>query len=115
MLPADTPLAPIAAFVKRSLRDASTRSRNAAIRASVLEARIRQAELKLARERARQVVLDLGSCCVACGKKLRPDVVFARFPNGVVVHQACMEDEHICPVTYKDFRLGIEPVARDVF
>ncbi|RNF09300.1 CNH domain-containing protein [Trypanosoma rangeli] len=112
MLPADTPLAPIAGFVKRSLRDASARSRNAAIRASVLEARIRQAELKLARERALQVVLDLGSSCVVCGKKLRPDVVFARFPNDVVVHQACMEDEHICPVTYKDFRLGIEPVAR---
>ncbi|KAF5224543.1 hypothetical protein ECC02_002486 [Trypanosoma cruzi] len=112
MLPDDTPVLPIAGFIKRSIRDASTRSRSAAMNASILEARIRQAELKLALERSRQVVMDLGTCCAVCEKKLRPDVVFARFPNGVVVHQACMEDEHICPITYKDFRLGIEPFAR---
>ncbi|ORC85900.1 CNH domain-containing protein [Trypanosoma theileri] len=115
MLPESTPIAAIADFMQHSLRDVSTRSHNAAIYANILQARIHQAELTLARERSKRAVMDLGTCCAVCHKKLRPGIVFMRFPNGVIVHQACMEDEHICPVTQEDFRRDIEPTAREAF
>ncbi|KEG11260.1 CNH domain-containing protein [Trypanosoma grayi] len=113
LLPDSTPVADIADFMKRSLRDASTRSCNAAIYASVLESCIRKAEVGLVAERSRRIVMDLGTCCAVCEKKMRLDTVFVRFPNGVVVHQACMDDEHVCPVTREDFRRGIESATRE--
>ncbi|KAH9598292.1 Vacuolar sorting protein 39/Transforming growth factor beta receptor-associated domain 2 [Trypanosoma melophagium] len=115
MFPDNTPIDAIADFMQHSLRDASTRSHNAAIYANILEARIHQAERTLARERSRRAVMDLGTCCAVCDKKLRPGIVFMLFPNGVIVHQACMEDEHICPVTHEDFLRDIEPTVRAAF
>jgi hypothetical protein len=30
--------------------------------------------------------------------------VFARYPNGVVVHLQCLQDRHVDPVSQQDFR-----------
>lgn len=114
LLPDNTPIAVVEDFLRRSLSVAAMRNRSAAIYASVLEARVRQAEKVLELEKSRRVVIDIESSCAVCGKKLRPGTVFARFPNGILVHHVCIDDESVCPVTHKDFRKGVEVLLREV-
>ncbi|KAH8604044.1 CNH domain [Trypanosoma vivax] len=112
LLPDHTPIAAIESFMKRSLTLAAARNRTATIYSRVLESRLHQAERALAREESRYVVMDLGACCSVCGKKLRPGALLARFPNGVLCHQPCVENESVCPVSRVDFRHSLDAAAR---
>nr|CCC89429.1 conserved hypothetical protein [Trypanosoma congolense IL3000] len=112
LLPDTTPISAVENFLRRSLSLAAMRNRSAAIYASVLEARVQHAKRALEHEKSKCIVMDVDSSCGVCGKKLRPGTVFARFPNNVLVHQACMGDANVCPVTHTDLRWCPEAVMR---
>ena len=39
------------------------------------------------------------------GKILLDDKNIARYPNGVMIHEACVKSEEVCPVTGEVFRI----------
>eukprot|EP01098_Paradermamoeba_levis_P011400 TRINITY_DN4875_c0_g7_i3.p1 TRINITY_DN4875_c0_g7~~TRINITY_DN4875_c0_g7_i3.p1 ORF type:complete len:699 (+),score=206.47 TRINITY_DN4875_c0_g7_i3:197-2098(+) len=43
------------------------------------------------------------SVCPVCKKKILTSV-FARYPNGVVVHLGCAKDRNVCPITKTNFK-----------
>eukprot|EP00455_Lapot_gusevi_P017822 TRINITY_DN19635_c0_g1_i2.p1 TRINITY_DN19635_c0_g1~~TRINITY_DN19635_c0_g1_i2.p1 ORF type:complete len:254 (-),score=30.75 TRINITY_DN19635_c0_g1_i2:16-753(-) len=110
MLPGDTPLAALKGFLSKSLRQSQSKHHSTEVLASVLKQRWQQSRAAAVRVKTRFATIDVDTVCAECNKKIRPDTVFARFPNGVVVHQACLENEHVCPHTHKDFRTGIETI-----
>ncbi len=108
MLPDETSVADLADFLKNALRTVHCKRRSSEVYANGLKSCLRQSQVAAVRAKGRYVVVDNDTLCAECSKKIRSDTVFARFPNGVIVHQACLEDEHVCPITHKDFRTGVE-------
>ena len=108
MLPENTSVAELADFLKNALRGVHSRRRSGEVYVNTLKSRLRQNQVAAVRAKSRYVVVDNDTLCAECSKKIRSDTVFARFPNGVIVHQACLEDEHVCPISHRDFRTGVE-------
>jgi hypothetical protein len=49
-------------------------------------------------------VVDGETLCAVCSKRIGT-TVFARYPNGLLVHFGCAENDlHVSPLTREDFR-----------
>jgi len=51
----------------------------------------------LIKDRSHIVKITESTPCLVCQKRI--GLVFARYPNGVVVHYKCSPDKNVCPVT----------------
>lgn len=110
LLPENTKLSAIKDFLMSSLRASQSKTRTTEIYSNVLKTRLLQTRVEAAQVKSRYALIEGDTVCAYCKKKVRADTVFARYPNGVVVHQACVDDEHVCPQTFKDFRNGVETI-----
>ena len=58
----------------------------------------RQLHEQMAKAQSDPIRIAADRNCDVCQKRLGT-TVFARYPNGIVVHLKCMKDRHVCPVT----------------
>ncbi|EPY19727.1 hypothetical protein STCU_09317 [Strigomonas culicis] len=106
-LPDTTPFHDIATLLLKSTRFKTSLAHHNAVDASALELYNVNTAVEKSNLDARTVSIDVGSCCAVCGKRFRADTTFLVFPNSVLVHEACAKDEHLCPLSGTDFRLGL--------
>ncbi|KPA75654.1 hypothetical protein ABB37_08222 [Leptomonas pyrrhocoris] len=114
MLPADLPLAQLSSFLLHAFRSTATTYHMSAMDNSVLKAKLMSAQETHVRELSRSAVLEDATVCPVCQRKIRPDTVLAVYPNGLLVHQGCMRDEHVCPATHRDYRYDAYSLLEDL-
>ncbi len=109
MLPDRTKLFEVSNFLCFKLRELRSTRWREEVRLNAMRALDVDEQLNLSIERAVEpVVIRSDSLCCRCSKKIR-DSVFLRFPNGIVVHQACYGDPTVCPVSGRDFLVDCGP------
>jgi Vam6/Vps39-like protein vacuolar protein sorting-associated protein 39 len=114
MLPDDLPFAALSSFLLHAFRDAATAYHMSAIDSSVLRAKLMQAEETRVRELSRSALLEDATVCPVCQRRIRPDTVLAVYPSGLLVHQGCVKDEHVCPATHRDYRHDAYALLEDL-
>lgn len=114
MLPDDLPFAQLSGFLLHAFRDATTAYHMSAIDSSILAAKLMAAEETRAQELSRSAVLEDAMVCPVCQRRLRPDTVLAVYPSGLLVHQGCVRDEHVCPATHRDYRYDAYSLLEDL-
>jgi len=107
VLPDDVKLAELHGFIRNALAVKQAMARSKEFHVNILRTQHRDQQAKAARVRKEATRIDKDVKCAQCGRNMAVSAsVFARFPNGDVVHQACLRDgkEHICPSTHEDAR-----------
>jgi hypothetical protein len=105
-LPESTPVAALERYLMRSLTHAAHKQRDAQIVAALAKVERGQVALQRANQQDGAVRIDRFRNCPVCHKPIA-DKVFARYPNGVTVHFACMADQHVDPTS--GWRFGPAP------
>lgn len=104
LLPGTMPLSALADWLQRSLRTLQQGERIAQIERNLRKTDSLAVRAQLGEARRQAVAIEPETPCAVCGKRIGT-TVFARYPNGVVVHFVCSDDNlHACPVTREDFR-----------
>jgi hypothetical protein len=107
-LPESTPVAALERYLMRSLTHTAHRQRDAQIIAALAKVERGQVALQRANQQDGAVRIDRFRNCPVCNKPIA-DKVFARYPNGVTVHFACMADQHVDPTS--GWRFGPPPAT----
>ena len=109
VLPDDIKVSDIYEFFRGSLALNSSQTRTRALEIGILQSHLRELIAKKTVEHRRSTIIHQDTRCAICGRKMFASV-FVRFPNGDVVHQACLKEgrEHILPNTLEDCRRNID-------
>lgn len=105
LIPSSMPLHLVYPFLSKTIRKTKHKLRQGNIMKSLeLEenVKMKQEKYKLLKK---FVTIYPDDVCAVCKKHIG-DKVFARYPNGTVVHYKCyqdMENAHVCPVTQRNF------------
>lgn len=102
ILPDDIPLEVIDSFLISSTQNMLTEKRTKMIEANLCRMERILLQSQLHHINSSKVVIDRSVACAVCNKPIG-DSVFGAYPNGVLVHFKCIEDEHVCPVTKRNF------------
>lgn len=105
MLPGETKLCKLSDFIKISLRNVQAKRRNRELYHHTLTSLVQQCEVAARQVRSKRCIIESETLCVRCRKKIR-DTNFARYPNGILVHQACVDEEHVDPISGKDYKVS---------
>jgi hypothetical protein len=104
VMPLDVPIAELSEFFAHAIRAKHAQGEMQKVRLNLLKTAERQAKADAIKARRVAAFITSETPCAVCKKKIR-DTVFARYPNGVVVHQACLGNERqVCAQTKVDFR-----------
>jgi hypothetical protein len=104
LLPAGVPLASISDWLEGSLRALAQGARAAQIERNLAKTHSLTVRAELGKAKRTAVRIGAETLCAVCGKRVGT-TVFARYPNGLVVHLVCSGDDlHVCPRTREDFR-----------
>ena len=106
----DVQLSQLDDFIRNSLKAKHSRLRELEVQHQILQATRRQLNVTLTRQRMVRSVIDSGTRCSVCDKLIK-DTVFDRYPNGVLVHHACLLDDHVCPKTQTNFLKSLETLT----
>ena len=98
LLPSDLPLDKLKGYMKSVLRDTASKRRNAQVVHHLVRSENRQLHAQLVKVQSEPIRIAADRICDFCQKRLGT-TVFARYPNGVVIHLKCMKDKNVCPVT----------------
>lgn len=101
-LPDDIPLEKIENFLTSSYRNLISAKRMKMIEANLCRMERILIKTQLQKVHSNSVVVDRSILCSVCKQPLG-ESVFATYPNGIIVHYKCIENENICPVTKRDF------------
>lgn len=109
-LPETTPVVELERYLMRALTHTAHRQRDAQVIAALAKVERGQVACQRANQVDGMVRIDHDRQCPVCHKPIA-DKVFARYPNGVTVHFACMADPHVDPTTGK--RFGALPATKE--
>ena len=90
-LPAETPLASVAKFIRQGLEKKVAQRHETAIVKSLMHAEHLQLQQERIAVESVKFRLDETDLCPVCHKRFTKTGVFARLPSGAVVHYACQE------------------------
>lgn len=107
VLPPHVRLYDLREFVIVSLRNKHAAARSAQVQQNLLKTSHRELQAVAAKQRSQYQKITSETQCGVCKKRIAQSI-FARYPNGVVVHQACLTDKSVCPVTRHDFTRDVE-------
>jgi hypothetical protein len=102
LLPKTATVKALEPYLRATLRSNASRHRRNQVVGSLLKLENLQVRRALLREQNRAVRIEPSQPCPVCGRRIG-DRIFARYPNGVVVHFACSKDRFECPVTGERF------------
>eukprot|EP00735_Rhodelphis_limneticus_P013547 TRINITY_DN734_c0_g1::TRINITY_DN734_c0_g1_i1::g.18406::m.18406 TRINITY_DN734_c0_g1::TRINITY_DN734_c0_g1_i1::g.18406 ORF type:complete len:985 (-),score=111.28,sp/Q96JC1/VPS39_HUMAN/29.94/1e-105,Vps39_2/PF10367.4/2.6e-29,CNH/PF00780.17/5.8e-27,CNH/PF00780.17/5.9e+03,Vps39_1/PF10366.4/2.1e-09,Vps39_1/PF10366.4/3.9e+02,Clathrin/PF00637.15/14,Clathrin/PF00637.15/9.2e-08,Clathrin/PF00637.15/7.5e+03,TPR_11/PF13414.1/0.033,TPR_11/PF13414.1/2.4e+03,TPR_11/PF13414.1/4.1e+02,TPR_19/PF14559.1/0.44,TPR_19/P len=108
LLPDHIPLSEILPLLEAHLRSFSQVRRNNQVVRNMVKAhslKVKEEELEA---RSVGVAVTASTLCQVCQKRIATSV-FARYPNGVIVHFKCCTDREVCPVTGERFRVKLPP------
>jgi hypothetical protein len=111
VLPDTVPLQELHGFIRNALALKQAAARAKEFQVNILRTHYRDTQAAATRVRKESTRIDRDVTCAACGRKMAVSAsVFARFPNGEVVHQACLREgrEFIAPSTHEDFRRNVD-------
>jgi len=103
ILPDDIPLETIENFLRSSSQNLLSEKRTKMIEANLCKMERILVQSQLHNVHCNKVVIDKSVLCAVCKKPIG-DTVFGAYPNGILVHFKCIEDEHVCPVTKRNFK-----------
>lgn len=98
-LPDGTRFEAIAPFVNFAVREALHAKRMKMIEKALHQMDNIASRRQLAVLENESFVLQPSSYCCICKKRFNTTDGFVRYPNGVVTHQSCAPNPHICPLT----------------
>jgi len=98
----DTSVRSVEHYLRSVLRENARRRRNNQVVRYLVKSENLQVHHDLLRARSQMVRITEDKPCPVCNKRLGKSV-FARYPNGVVVHYHCARDKRVCPITGQQF------------
>jgi hypothetical protein len=101
-LPPDTPISSVVTFLIQSIRSHIALMRHNAVLLGIERSHnLAVTGTKMALTQ-RSFLITKDTTCPICSRPIQPGM-FARYPNNVIVHVACMKNKHIDPVTGRNF------------
>lgn len=114
LLSDDIPLTAIRSFLMRVFREETTTFHLQLFYSSILRSNEAAVQVAAVEAASRCATVDGVEVCPVCQRRIHPGTALSIYPNQVVVHQTCVVDEHLCPITNHDFRLGTSAAMGDV-
>jgi Vacuolar sorting protein 39 domain 2/CNH domain/Vacuolar sorting protein 39 domain 1 len=102
LLPPSMPLVAILRYLRTTLAMSHHKYRDGQVMHNLLKAENYLQQERIARLQEHFVIIDQHTLCHVCEKRIG-DRVFARYPNGVIVHFKCFSDPHVDPLTQRNF------------
>ncbi|CCW70249.1 unnamed protein product [Phytomonas sp. Hart1] len=107
MLPDSMALAELGPFLIQALNSSAAEEHQEEIHLAMLTSQKVKLQQVLLEEQSKFVRLVEGTLCGVCHKRIRAEQPFVCYPNRVIAHEGCIDDEYVCPVTHVDFRKDI--------
>ena len=104
LLPDTVPLHTIFSYLTNALRYNVIQRNNSSVQNNLEFSTQRSIFIDYFSLRSKRVDQNENTKCVVCNSAIGERKFFAWYPNGNLVHLKCKNENHICPVTTRDFK-----------
>mmetsp|Transcript_7497 Transcript_7497/g.11123 ORF Transcript_7497/g.11123 Transcript_7497/m.11123 type:complete len:945 (-) Transcript_7497:1-2835(-) len=102
-LPPSLPLHTLTNFHTQILRQIAQQKNQADMKFALAQAETARVEAAHYKMHSEAIKIKNTTLCPICENEIG-NQSFVRYPNGILVHFVCMEDEHVCPITGHNFK-----------
>ncbi|KAJ6248632.1 cnh domain containing [Anaeramoeba flamelloides] len=107
LFPKDTPLSLLSEFLNISIRQTTQRSKTSQLFKNLRKMENLKLQYEVTSLNDQNSIIKKNTLCDKCHNRIG-SLVFARFPNGKIFHFNCFDKDYICPVTKKNFKIGLD-------